>query len=358
MNYEQPIKIKPDAHILVVRRDNIGDLVCTTPMLQLLRQSYPAARIGVLVNVYNAAVLEGNPDVDEVFIYEKVKHVRGAWQKTKTFIAQTRLKAQLRRWQPDVAILAKAVYDRHGLKYLRSLKARCIIGYRDDAYPEQPDIALQPAAFGVQHEIDFLMQLLVPLGMALPPGPLRLFPQAEVVACVRQRIPMAPYRVAVHVSARDTERQWGLQNWSALIKDLLDKDQQLQIVLLWTPGKEVDPYIKGEDAMAAEVISTVDNPRLCALPVKRVPELIAAMSLCNGFVGADGGAVHIAAALKKPIVALFEKIPEKWRHWAPWQADALVIKSETDQVAAIPFESVAAAGRELVERVRHANKTT
>src|SRR5512135_977073 len=59
--------------ILVIRRDNIGDLVCTTPMIRMLRQHYPDAWIAALVTRYNAEVLAGNPDLDAVFAYQKAK---------------------------------------------------------------------------------------------------------------------------------------------------------------------------------------------------------------------------------------------------------------------------------------------
>ena len=59
--------------VLFIRRDNIGDLICTTPAIHALRKNFPAAKIGVLVNSYNADAVAGNPDVDEVYIYEKAK---------------------------------------------------------------------------------------------------------------------------------------------------------------------------------------------------------------------------------------------------------------------------------------------
>jgi ADP-heptose:LPS heptosyltransferase len=55
--------------ILVIRRDNIGDLACTTPMIHLLRRHFPNAWIGALVTHYNAPVLAGNTDLDEVLHY-------------------------------------------------------------------------------------------------------------------------------------------------------------------------------------------------------------------------------------------------------------------------------------------------
>lgn len=49
--------------ILVIRRDNIGDLVCTLPLIRALREYFPRAWIGALANSYNRDVLMGNPDL-------------------------------------------------------------------------------------------------------------------------------------------------------------------------------------------------------------------------------------------------------------------------------------------------------
>ena len=63
--------------ILIIRRDNIGDLACTTPLLEGLRAQLPGAWLGALVTTYNAEVLAGNRALDEVFVYEKLKHRTG-----------------------------------------------------------------------------------------------------------------------------------------------------------------------------------------------------------------------------------------------------------------------------------------
>ena len=51
--------------ILIVRRDNIGDLACTTPLLKALRAQLPRAWLGALVTTYNAEVLARNPAPDD-----------------------------------------------------------------------------------------------------------------------------------------------------------------------------------------------------------------------------------------------------------------------------------------------------
>ena len=60
--------------VLIIRRDNIGDLVCTTPLFSALREALPNAYLAALVNSYNAEALHDNPVLDDVFVYTKAKH--------------------------------------------------------------------------------------------------------------------------------------------------------------------------------------------------------------------------------------------------------------------------------------------
>ena len=354
----QLLSMPEAARILVVRRDNIGDLVCTTPMLRSLREAFPKARIGVLVNVYNAEVLTGNLDIDDIFVYEKIKHVRGCWHKIRTFFVQGLLKLRLRAWRPSVSILARANYDRHGLKYLRSIGATNIIGYRAQDGSKQPDFSLVPRDFASQHETEFLADLLKPLGVFAQPGPLRMYPCRDLEERARSRLSDSGLKIAVHISARDPERQWGINQWAELSEGLLTAYPNIDVIMLWAPGQEANPYVNGEDRLAADLISKVCNPRFHPMPVKTVSELVAAIQVCDGFIGADGGAMHIAAALQKPSVILFEKIPAKWRHWYPWQAPAEIIKSETDAIASIPVAAVMKAVQGQIECIQHAHERT
>ena len=77
--------------ILVIRRDNIGDLVCTTPLIRSLREQLPGAYIAALVTRYNMAVLARNPDIDALFSYTKAKHLEpGESAITSSGIASSR----------------------------------------------------------------------------------------------------------------------------------------------------------------------------------------------------------------------------------------------------------------------------
>ena len=59
----------PRMRILVIKRDKIGDLLLTTPMLAHLRRSRPRDEIHLLANDYNAWVVHGTPQIDRLWVY-------------------------------------------------------------------------------------------------------------------------------------------------------------------------------------------------------------------------------------------------------------------------------------------------
>ncbi len=71
--------------LLLIRNDNIGDLACTTPLLQLLREAYPTAPIDLLGNSYNIDLLRHDPRISHLWSYSKAKHVHGLWKKIRAW---------------------------------------------------------------------------------------------------------------------------------------------------------------------------------------------------------------------------------------------------------------------------------
>ena len=316
--------------ILLIRRDNIGDLVCTTPALAALRQHYPNAQIGALVNSYNADVLRGNPNVDHMFVYQKLKHAGNLGSRFKALNQRLKLIAQLRRWKPDVTILAKSSYDRHGLNFARQIGAKNIIGFVPDDLSQAkglPDIRLRTPEFTAAHEVEAVNQLLAPLGINDAFGPLQVFADANAVAKLKLELPHTNRRIALHISAREPERRWGMDNFIALAKHLLQTQPEIQVLLFWSPGKADDPHHPGDDEAAVLLINAVQSNRLVPMPTQNITELIAALSLCDLFIGTDGGALHLAVALNKKVLAMFENKPDKLNHWYPWQVTNKLVHS-------------------------------
>src|SRR5579864_7494035 len=65
------LTLPPDAHILVVKLATIGDLLLATPALRALRETYPRARIDLLVTPASAGLLDGWEVIDHIIVLDK-----------------------------------------------------------------------------------------------------------------------------------------------------------------------------------------------------------------------------------------------------------------------------------------------
>ena len=87
------------------------------------------------------------------------------------------------------------------------------------------------------------------------------------------------------------------------------------------------------------------SPNVIPVATADLKTLIAALSLAERVVCPDGGAMHLAAALGKPVVALFGDSPvERWR---PWGVPHRVVRPESRNLSDLPLQAVVAAYGEL-----------
>ncbi len=60
-------------HILIIQTAFIGDVVLATPLIKKLRQHHPSAKIDFLLRKGNESLLEHDPDLHEILIWNKSK---------------------------------------------------------------------------------------------------------------------------------------------------------------------------------------------------------------------------------------------------------------------------------------------
>jgi heptosyltransferase-3 len=153
------------SRILIIRRDNIGDLICTTPLFAALRDKYPQAYIAALVNSYNEPAIAGNPCLDAIFSYTKGKHAAGesVWQ---AYLRRVRLIWQLRRMKFDYILLPNGGFAARALKLASLLAPRHIIGFVGDQSSPKIDLPIPHGEGGKLHETEDVFRLLEPLGIS------------------------------------------------------------------------------------------------------------------------------------------------------------------------------------------------
>jgi len=334
--------------ILFIRRDNIGDLVCTTPSIFAIREKYPEAKIGILVNTYNADAVNNNPDIDEVYIYEKAKH---APDKSKFSVWLNNLKVlrKIRKEKYDFAIGCGA-YSPRLARYTLLTGAKTRIGYLKKGMEKSKFYNMPLCNPGEKlHEVEKTFNLLTPLDISGKPSVLRIFPDNAEVDKVKEFLNSSGVLkekpvIAFHISSRRPENRWPAQRFVELA-NLIYANYAANILLLWSPGSEKNVYHPGDDEKA-EIIKNSLTPSPVLYKTTRISELIAALSVSSLVVCCDGGAMHIAAALGKPIVTIWGSTSPD--NWAPWGTRHILLKKNRN-ASDISVEEVFAAVNRLLK---------
>lgn len=317
---------------LVIRRDNIGDLVCTTPMFQALREKYPAARICTLVNSYNVAVVRGNPYLDEIFDYTKAKHREEGESVPGVYWRRLRLMLALRRERFDCAIIAGAHFLPRTLRLARTIRPQHIIGFTEAGRRgvRHIDMGVPYTLPHPMHEVEDVFRLLQPLGIGGAPPPMRVCPDAASIAAAEAAFAargLARSRViGVHVSARKTSNRWPVAYFIELIR-ALHRHYGASFMLFWSPGSASNPRHPGDDEKAQAILAGLEGLPVLPFATERLEELMAGLACCHQVICSDGGALHIAAALGKPIMCFFGDSDRT--RWYPWGVPHVLLQSST-----------------------------
>jgi len=304
-------------NILVIKRDKIGDLLLTTPMLRQLRQQMPQAQIHMLCSDYNAWVVADNPDVDRVWMYRRTRV--GKQVRVGAALAQVWQLLKLRRCRFDVALVAGGEESARGIRRAAYAGAARTIGYCKSAHGCKglTDPVPEPVAM---HEIERMLNLLGPLGISAPsrhPCPEYRLPcewnDWAQGWLKEQGLERGAY-VVLGLGARRAKRQPGAEQvlcWSAWLK----RRHGLDTVFMWTPGKSDNPVYPGDDAVAAPVVAQgVDYIHPFRAP------LMPALGLvwnARTSIFPDSGLMHFAAASEGGVLGLFadpavSPPPDRW----------------------------------------------
>ncbi len=337
--------------ILVLKRDKLGDLLLTTPLFARLREHFPSARIELLASEYNAWVADGNPHLDAIHAYPRVRTGR----KVAIGAALRQLVQfwSLRRTLYDWVIVAQGEDSPRAVERALFLKSKRTVAYAERAnkYARLSD-ALTPPDDG--HEAQRVLNLLKPLGCNvtlsshLPPT--FSLPDAARQEALRwlseHRLAPKQY-VVLGLGARRARKQPTTAQILRWVKTIWD-EHGLKTVFMWTPGASDNPLYPGDDEIAAPVLAE----KLDALVPFRGP-LQPALGLiwsAATSIFPDSGLMHFASASPGGVLGLFGDTPEFAAKWAPLGDGSRHLVDQ--RVELMPDERVISLVSELIENAR------
>ena len=351
----------PPSRFLLIQRDNIGDLVLSTPFIRVLRERYPDARIDVLANSYNAPVLDRNPHVNAIFTYTKWKHHSPGQTLLRHYLDSGRLWRALRNANYNVAVLLNRSFSRHALRLALTSGARSVAGFTDGHgfLERRIDLPVPIATIDHQHMVQRAAALL----QAIDPGtreraaanaelpPCELFPDPALQARLTQELTAAgilprPRVVAVQISARKLDQRWPAERFVELIHALHAK-VQCAVLLFWSPGAATNVFHPGDDAKAQFILDRCHGLPVYGVRAHTLGETVAGFSLTRLMISSDGGAMHVAAGLQLPIVGMFGATVLDL--WHPWRTRYVALRPPSLDVADVPVADTLAAACRLLD---------
>ncbi|MHB1619765.1 MAG: glycosyltransferase family 9 protein [Sulfuricella sp.] len=322
--------------ILVIKRDKIGDLLLTTPMLRHLRYALPNAGIHLLANDYNAWVVAENPDIDKLWIYDRVKV--GKKIRVMAAIKQAWLELRLRFEHFDVAIVAGGDESKRAIKRALRIRAKRTIAFCAESSPLAGKLTDLSPLVPSMHEMDRMLSQLAPLGIRPPaeiiyphfslPGKWQDFAQEWL-----HENGLAPQGyIVLGLGARRAKKQPTTQqilDWSLYFKNRWGLDT----VFMWTPGKSDNPLYPGDDEIAQPVLDA-RLPYIYPFRGALMPALGLIWS-ARISIFPDSGLMHFAAASPGGVLGLFAETdvspsPVQWGPRGP-RADYLEARKSVSE---------------------------
>jgi heptosyltransferase-3 len=314
--------------VLIYRLGSLGDTLVALPALHLIARVFPDAQRRLLTNFPvnakappAAAVVDGSGLIHGYFRYT------AGTRSPRELLA---LWWQLLRWRPQVLVymgptrgVEAALRD---ARFFRLCGISRLIGVpvTEDMQQNRWDESQQ----ALEPEGARLARNLAELGDANLDAPaswdLRLtaaeHARATEVLAVTTGLPILAVSVGTKVQSKD----WGRNNWRALLNRLAVLYPGYTLVLCGAP-EESEASEFAADGWRQNSSSPVVN--LCGVLTPR--ESAAVFAQARAFVGHDSGPMHLAAAVQTPCVAIFAA-RNKPRVWFPYGKQHRVLYHQTN----------------------------
>ena len=279
---------------IIVRMPNwLGDAVMATPVIADLRSQWPKATITAMCQAGVATLLRGNPHLNEIFSFSKPNEFLHRQQRRN-------LIARLRQGKYDLGILLPNSFSSAWWLWRGGVKTR--VGFASDWRSFLLTHAIPfPPERGQEHLVRTYKKLLEPLGIpSSNTRPLLYVTDSERNAAreiFRQhQIPEGASIVGINPGAAyGSAKCWLPERFREVITHLAARPNTYVVCFADAAGADlVHGICKGTPSNVINLAAATS-----------LRELIALIEQCTVFLTNDSGPMHIAAALKTPLVALF-----------------------------------------------------
>lgn len=288
-------------NILLIKMSSLGDVLHTLPFAAALRKRFPKARITWLVHPQFSGFLPDPPVIDEVIYFDKAGFKKlGLRDKLRCFLG---MKRELEGRKFDLVIDMQGLFKSAVLAAISGCKER--IGY---AEMREGSGLISRAIKGEHakgHVVERYLDVARYLGAKVEGIDDVVFPMPDLSkeeAKVKEKLSLAgigsaPYTVMVP-GARWETKEWPVGHYIALAKKI--SSGGMHVVLAGGADDAAKGRVIAEGAAGDGPGKVIDMTGRTTLK-----ELAALIKGCAVYISADTGPLHLAAAMKKPLIAMY-----------------------------------------------------
>jgi heptosyltransferase II len=280
-------------NILIRGTNWIGDAVMTLPAVAAVRNTFPDARISILVKPWVAEVFHLCKDVDEVIPFRSPGIHSG-------IAGKLRLVGELKTMGFDTAILLQNAIEPAIIARLAGIPVRA--GYNSDGRGLLLTHSVRRTeAVKRVHQIEYYMEMVKCLGCRSKESNVHLEPGKEYEALSERLlsehgIGSGTFLIGLAPGAAyGPAKRWFPERFAAVADRLID-------------GLSARAVLFGshEDRKCADLVEeNARHPMINVAGKTNLREAMAIIARCNLFISNDSGLMHVAGALNIPTIAIF-----------------------------------------------------
>jgi lipopolysaccharide heptosyltransferase I len=295
-------------NILIIKPSALGDVIQVTCMLPVIKQHNPGVKISWLIFEHNKDIVANHPLIDEILVWRRRgSSLRDLWDLIK----------KLRNRKFDAVIDVQGLLRSAVIAWLTGCKRR--IGFKNARemapwfYTEKYDVPTRK-----MHAVDGYLKLCEALGMPKLneinfPLPIQQHHQEKITALLgTQQKPV----IIICPTARWQTKCWPASYFAALADKLKNKYHGT-IIFIGAPN---------EQEKIKHVIDFMQEDAVDLTGKLNLMEVAALLEQSNLYIGNDSGLMHMAAATKTPLVAIFG--PTDPKRTGPYSSNAKVVKAD------------------------------
>ncbi len=322
-----------EKRILIINPFGVGDVLFSIPMVSALKRIYSGCYIAYICNIRTKDIVETNPDIDEIFVFERdeyrklwktskaecIKKLASFWKRIKNRKIDIALDLSLGKEYAFFCWLV-GIRERRGFNYKgrgRFLTYKIDFNGFNDKPVAEYYLDLIPSPQRGEGQGEGHRTTLIPTDSdkAYIDDFLRKsgIKEQDVI------IGIAPGGGISFGDKDQDRRRWGAEKFSQLADRLVDK-HSARIVLIWGPG---------EKDLVDKIAVLMKQEALIA-PETTIRQMAALCNRCKVVICSEGGPLHIASSQSAKTVSVFGPIDEKVYGPYPPGENNLVITSNVD----------------------------